>query len=875
MKTTFLPAFSRAVSLFLGLVLPVYLSAQFSDDFSDGDFLQNPPWTGTLSKFSVQGGVLQLRDTAPSASNTAYLSVYAPTSLNDSTQWTFFFQLQFAPSASNYGRFYLAASQTDLSAPLQGYFLKLGGASGDADALELYRQDGTNTVLLCSSPLGTLAAEPAQARVRVNRTPNGQWSLWADYSGGNNWIFQAEASDTTYSLLNYAGLYCRYTSSRSEAFLWDEVGVSPLYQDVTPPAIQQVLLPTQTKIGLQFSEPVDTMAAKQASNYWLQPGITQVLAAYTDSTNQALVWLDLSSPLSNGEEYRITVDSISDWHSNWSLGLTFSFVFYFIETAQPGDVVMTEIMADPSPPQVLPNAEYVELYNRSNRVIQLAGWVFSAGNSSAQLPAGLFMPGDYVVLCDKTSVSLFQNNLSIVGVDDFPALTNDGTTLQLMDQLGHFQAMLTYSASWYADAEKEDGGWSLELIGANGPLDCAGNWHASLDLSGGTPGRANSLPAEAADIQAPVLLSAVAESATAIVLRFDEEIDTEEAFPEAFTASPVINVVEMLPDDSDKTTLRLLLDAPLQQRQLYRLTLAANLSDCMGNTLGQNIMVDIGLAETPVTGDLIINELLFNPQSGGKDFVEMVNRSEKIINIKGLRVLNTLNNQAETIEKDHLVLPGAYVVITADKNDLQDRYVVLSPPSIVEQELPGFDDDMGIVVVKSGLMTLDSFGYEDDYHAALISGSADGISLERLRIAGDTNDPANWHSAAGTVGFATPTAPNSQAITTVPGDGVLSLYNSVFSPDDDGHDDVLLMRITPGTAGAVLNLVVFDARGRLIRHLARNELPGNESDYQWDGVTEDGVLAGLGIYVLWAELFTPQGQVRRYIKSCVLAKSLK
>lgn len=874
MKTLFLPAFSQAVALLWVLFLPACLFAQLVDDFSDGDFSQNPPWTGSVSRFVVEQGVLQLRDTAPAANNTAYLSVYAPTSLNDTTTWTFFFSLHFAPSASNYARFYLGASYSDLSAPLQGYFLKLGGASGDTDALELYRQDGTNTVLLCSGPAGALALEPAQARIKVSRSPQGQWSLWADYSGGNNWLLQAQASDTTYALQPYAGLYCRYTSSRSSAFFWDEVEVSPIYQDTDPPAILEVLPQSPFVVGIRFSEPVDSLSAVQATNYTLQPGNNATLAVAMDSADAGLVWLLFSEPLANGATYNIAIDSIADLHLNWASGLLSSFVFYFVEEAQSGDLIITEIMADPSPPQVLPNAEYIELFNRSNKVIQLEAWTFSAGSSTCSLPSKLLLPGDFLVLCEKSAASLFNNNTNILGIEDFPVLTNSGTTLRLADSEDNEQAALTYSSVWYANAYKEDGGWSLELINFDAPIDCAGNWSASIHPEGGTPGAPNSLPHQAADTLAPVLLSAVAGPATEIVLTFDERITLESITPEAFVLSSGIQIVEVLHSASNLT---LMLDAPLQPGQTYTLTLAPELSDCMGNKLGQNIQIEMGLSELPDSGDIIINELLFNPHSGGSDFVELVNRSEKIINLKGLRLLNTYNGQSEIIENNRLLLPGAYVVLTKDKNDLQDRYFVLSPAQVFEQPLPGFDDDRGTVVLKSGLITLDSFDYQDSYHSPLIVGSANGISLERLRIAGETNEPSNWHSAAGTVGFATPTAVNSQAIITTlaEDDGVLSLYNTVFSPDADGWEDVLLLRVSPHIAGAVLNLVVFDARGRRIRRLARNELLANENDYKWDGVTEDGTLAAMGIYILWAEIFNPQGQVKRYIKSCVLAKKLK
>ena len=54
------------------LLLPFSLFAQVTDDFSDGDFTQNPSWSGTADKFTINTN-LQLQLDAEEA-GTAYLS---------------------------------------------------------------------------------------------------------------------------------------------------------------------------------------------------------------------------------------------------------------------------------------------------------------------------------------------------------------------------------------------------------------------------------------------------------------------------------------------------------------------------------------------------------------------------------------------------------------------------------------------------------------------------------------------------------------------------------------------------------------------------------------------------------------------------------
>ena len=62
--------------------------------------------------------------------------------------------------------------------------------------------------------------------------------------------------------------------------------------------------------------------------------------------------------------------------------------------------------------------------------------------------------------------------------------------------------------------------------------------------------------------------------------------------------------------------------------------------------------------------------------------------------------------------------------------------------------------------------------------------------------------------------------------------------------------------------------------GRQIKQIAANELLASEGVYKWDGTTGDGQKARLGIYVVWAELFTTEGQVEQFKETCVLAGKL-
>ena len=47
-----------------------------------------------------------------------------------------------------------------------------------------------------------------------------------------------------------------------------------------------------------------------------------------------------------------------------------------------------------------------------------------------------------------------------------------------------------------------------------------------------------------------------------------------------------------------------------------------------------------GLPDSVKKGDIIINEIMFNPLSGGSDYIEIVNISDKILSLKNMKFAN-------------------------------------------------------------------------------------------------------------------------------------------------------------------------------------------------------------------------------------------
>ena len=194
------------------------------------------------------------------------------------------------------------------------------------------------------------------------------------------------------------------------------------------------------------------------------------------------------------------------------------------------DVIITEIMADPSPVVGLPNAEYVEIKNVSSTAINLSGWKLSDATSTGTINTSfLLQPDSVVILCSTGNVATFSSFGRTIGVTSFPSLDNDGDLLSLKSPQGKTIHAVNYSVDWYQNEVKKDGGWSLEMIDTKNPCSGMSNWKSSIDPNGGTPGKKNSVDGTNNDASPPQLIRTYSLDSATVVVLFDEPLDSTSA----------------------------------------------------------------------------------------------------------------------------------------------------------------------------------------------------------------------------------------------------------------------------------------------------------------------------------------------------------
>lgn len=542
-------------------------------------------------------------------------------------------------------------------------------------------------------------------------------------------------------------------------------------------------------------------------------------------------------------------------------------------------VVISEIMSDPTPQIGLPNFEWIEIRNTTNAAINLQNWRVGDGSGvSGALPNFLLQPDSIAIICGTTAAATMQQYGRTFGVTSFPSLDNSGELIFLRNSSGAIVHAVEYTLSWFNNAVKSDGGWTLEMVDTKNPCGAANNWRASVDARGGTPGIKNSVDGSNTDQQPPALLRAFANGST-VVVSFDEPLDSLSAATAANyalsngggTAVAAVCIAPLF------NTVQLTFTNTLQTGTVYTIT-ATNVRDCSGNSIGAFNTTKTGLSSAVAANDIIINEILFNPTANGTDYVELYNRSNKLINLKTLLLANrsstgVIANMKALTAQDQLLFPGDYLVLSEDDATVKRQFTAKNLSAFINlSSMPSYSDDEGTVVLTdNGGLVIDEVAYKDDWHFALISND-EGVALERIDPNASSQNKDNWHSAAKDVGYGTPSYQNSQFRLDIQVQGEVTVTPEVFSPDNDGTDDLLTISYRFPETGYVMNITVFDANGRAVKALQRNAVCSQQGTFRWDGLNDRFQQLPLGPYVIFAEVFNLLGKVKRFKKQVVLAR---
>lgn len=101
--------------------------------------------------------------------------------------------------------------------------------------------------------------------------------------------------------------------------------------------------------------------------------------------------------------------------------------------------------------------------------------------------------------------------------------------------------------------------------------------------------------------------------------------------------------------------------------------------------------------------------------------------------------------------------------------------------------------------------------------------------------------------------------------------GPLDVENVVFTPNNDGNADFFKIMSKLQNSECRLTINVYDASGRLVRHLFNDRISGGDFSLIWDGINDTGRLSSTGIYIVHILAVYNDGTINEYKKVCVLS----
>ncbi len=665
-----------------------------------------------------------------------------------------------------------------------------------------------------------------------------------------------------------------YSSSQDRKLWIDDIFMEGHFvADTTAPFITGIKVLDELKMEVEFSESVTIPDRHSITLTGLSVG-----SMNPDRIIESQLGLMLSFPeiIPNREECQLKVTGICDMDANC---LRDTLINCLRNEAEWGDVVFNELMADPIPMVLLPEEEYMEIYNRSAYKLDLTGWRIEVDNQNH-----LF------------DVASFRSEPDSYGLITGINLPNDGASLALYSSNGTLIHAARYKVPWNGIQWKTEGGWSLESPDPDQVCNISSFWEFSSNTKGGTPGAINSNDVELEDREPPVLLYAGFgnefgygnefengneveygsgyengyendDTPGVICLHYSEpvrfapwELDQFRVTPANLYADSVV-VVMPLADQ-----LQVWFPEKVHKRAAINVHTPA-VSDCFQN-LSRKPQLLMGKVSELRFGSVLINEIMYDPVEGAPEYIEFYFPDSDFYDLQDLSIdivkdEDSPRSPVPLSGSSRIISQGDYLVASRNVSHLMEAYnLELSGRWLGVNGMDGMNNSGGIVYLtdRAGSV-VDVAYYGDQLHMELINVTQ-GISLERISFDRPGTIAENWHSAASIEGYSTPGEKNSQSVNDLEYTGLVSVVPKVFSPDNDGYQDLLEISISPGTQGWVIGMWVTDLVGRRVKTLANNHLAGPSVTYTWNGNREDGKMAGEGIYVIHVTGYHPEREER-------------
>ena len=365
-----------------------------------------------------------------------------------------------------------------------------------------------------------------------------------------------------------------------------------------PLTISNISKVDDTNIDVTFNQDLDKTSAETARNYVIDYEVGTAISAALNQTDSKIVRVTFGKPFVNND-YNLTVNGVENSSGNALV----ENISTLIEVEFPTgfrQIVINEIFADPTPSLGLPSSEFVELYNASDRSINIGDFDLTGGTISDFS----LSPGGFVILTSTSDAANYESYEDVVAVSSWNILSNGGEQILLRDNLGNLVDSISFSNEWH-ELDKSDGGWTLEQLNPELTCNYHANWASSTNSDGGTPGSTNSTYDNSPDEEGPNLLNVVANDPSSIKLSFDEPMDQASLSTGLYSVETDTEKLIFTISNPSTFSVDLKLEEPLISGSLYQISIS-NVTDCANNSISTNsISLDYDI-NPPVLERIII-----------------------------------------------------------------------------------------------------------------------------------------------------------------------------------------------------------------------------------------------------------------------------
>ncbi len=747
----------KNLNLFFVFFVPIFCFGQVNESFLDGNFINNPIWSGTTSNFKVNSS-LQLQSNAAGAS-TSY--IFTPSEAIDDASWECWVKITYSTSATNYASVYLVSDRADVSSGCNGYYVQVGGTN---DEVSLFVQEGTKKTKIIDGTDKRTDGNPVELRVKVTRDADGNFKLYSKLASESDYVLEGTTQNKVLTSSSYFGLMFVNTASTGSNYYFDDIVVSGTkVRDKEAPVWTRLSIEQPDKLKLSFSEAMDFSNAAFSLNQGMSSPAYQ-----TVSDDKTSIELAFASGFEKGKAYSLHTTDLKGLAGN-ALVKTDS-IIGIIESKSVSDLILNEVMFE-NPANSL---EYIEIYNKSGKLLDVSNLVLTTIKTDGALNTGVKIPSNtlmsahsYLAVCAKAdSVRNYHRSpegSTILTTSSWSALNNTGSTLVLTNAAKDtIYDELTYNVSWHNSWVKDPKGISLERTSADLATQSQASWHSCLATATnyGTPGFENSFYE---DKEAPVWTGLSIEQPNKLKLSFSEAMDFSNA---AFSINQEIGSPTSQTVSDDKTSIELTFASGFEKGKAYSLH-TTDLKDLAGNALVKTDSI-IGIIESKSVSDLILNEVMFENPANSLEYIEIYNKSGKLLDVSNL-VLTTRKtdgalNTGVKIPSNTLMPTHSYLAVCAKADSVRNYHHCPTGSTILTTSSWSALNNTGatLVLTNAAKDTIyDELNYSASWHNSWVK-NAKGISLERTAPNLLTQSQTSWHSCLATAtNYGTPGFENS------------------------------------------------------------------------------------------------------------------